>query len=886
MLEPNRDPRPSSSVRRPVLLGLFAGTAVGGGHLLAAVPNVEVMSLITAIAGIVLGPGLGFACGALAAGIYSLSTPIGLPTPPLLAAQMVGMGCAGLLGPLAAGSRGRGPTRSPAWAMVRAGAGGLVVTVIFDLLTNLASLATFDMPIGVLLVGAIPFFAIHAGSNIVIFAALLPVLARRLGPLARPRLGGHQGSLPAAACLGLGLGLGALVAAVPARAQEPVPVIAPADTMQAAVAAPADSTATAAAATTAATPATATSTAAAPAPTGPHGWRRALWNPFDPTYLAWAERRSPWLAYADGGTGAQARLVGEAGTSAMPLVVRDGVPLGTGHVLADDVWLVGIEGSVITASGLGADGWGGTGGLVTLTARDDEPARAISSYRGIKGRHESYYRGVDFLTPRADWRLRFDFEESLDNEGYNHTTLADDAFADRRVDQFAGQGKVRQNRTLVSRAFPDGSELSVEVGAGRRTRDDLPSLGAGSLESWDRTAAVRMRWLRGAWDLRPVVYWVERDVAWAPRPEGLGAALDMRLLETGRQGVRLDVRRRTASADTAAADSTLAHAPVRSNEGTMPLLSLSAQGWTLRDTGTTAAWAAGDTLSVAGRGDELRAALGWDGRLGGARALAQAGALWSRAQGAGPDAAFSLAEAADVPRWQLGLEWGGRAPRSDELLTPLRQVVAGASRALLPNGDLDREQTLRATLVTSIRLSGLDLAVGASGRRLRGGIAWRADPLDEAPDPATGRWANDLDLTAWRLDARLARAGRFMGWARLSAEGTWQGFDVTSGQTALPPGQWQRLRVDWENHLFQEDGILQVSLLTTRRAEAADPWDVTGQWQLPARINHDLLLGFRLTGAHLTLGIRNLAGTRQQLASGALSPGQELDMRLEWGFHQ
>lgn len=877
MLEPNRDPRPSSSVRRPVLLGLFAGTAVGGGHLLAAVPNVEVMSLITAIAGIVLGPGLGFACGALAAGIYSLSTPIGLPTPPLLAAQMIGMGCAGLLGPLAAGARGRGPARSPAWAMVRAGAGGLVVTVIFDLLTNLASLATFAMPIRVLLVGAIPFFAIHAGSNIVIFAALLPLLARRLGPLARPRIGGHQGSLPAAACLGLGLGLGALVTAVPARAQEPAPATVAADSTRMGIAAPADSATTAAPATTA---------IAAPAATGPHGWHRALWNPFDPTYLAWAERRSPWLVYSDGGTAAQARLVGEAGTSAMPLVVRDGVPLGTGHVLADDAWLVGIEGSTIAAAGLGADGWGGTGGLVTLTARDDEPARAISSYRGIRGKHESYYRGVDFLTPRADWRLRFDFEESLDNEGYNHTTVDDESFAGRRADQFAGQGKVRQNRALVSRAFPDGSELSVEVGSGRRTRDDLPSLGAGSLESWDRTAAVRMRWLRGAWDLRPVLYWVERDVAWAPRPGSLGGPLDMRLLETGRQGLRLDVRRRTASADTAAADSTLARAGVRPDDASLPLLSLTAQGWTLRDTGTTAAWAAGDTFAIAGRGDELRAALGWDGRLGGARAQAQAGALWNRALGAGPDAAFSLAEPADAPRWKLGLEWGGRAPRSDELLTPLRQVVAGEPRALRPNAGLDREQTLRATLVTSVRLSGLDLAVGASGRRLKGGIAWQADPLDEGLDASAGRWANDLDLTAWRLDARLARAGRFLGWTRLSAEGTWQGFDVTSGLAALPPDQWQRLRVDWENHFFKEDGILQVSLLTTRRAEAADPWDVTGQWMLPARINHDLLLGFRLTGAHLTLGLRNLAGTRQQLASGALSPGLEMDMRLEWGFHQ
>jgi hypothetical protein len=38
-------------------------------------------------------------------------------------------------------------------------------------------------------------------------------------------------------------------------------------------------------------------------------------------------------------------------------------------------------------------------------------------------------------------------------------------------------------------------------------------------------------------------------------------------------------------------------------------------------------------------------------------------------------------------------------------------------------------------------------------------------------------------------------------------------------------------------------------------------------------------------GAHLTLGLRNLTGQRQQLTSGAWSPGQEMDMRLEWHFH-
>ena len=63
----NTKPR-SSSVRQPVLLGLFAGTAVGAGYLLAGVPNVELMTLIASLAGAALGWPSGALVGALAGG--------------------------------------------------------------------------------------------------------------------------------------------------------------------------------------------------------------------------------------------------------------------------------------------------------------------------------------------------------------------------------------------------------------------------------------------------------------------------------------------------------------------------------------------------------------------------------------------------------------------------------------------------------------------------------------------------------------------------------------------------------------------------------------------------------------------------------------------------
>lgn len=74
----SRPPTGSRSVRQPVLLGLFAGVAVGVGYLLAGVPGVELMTLVTALDGVALGARPGAAVGGLAALVMSYkgnSTP-------------------------------------------------------------------------------------------------------------------------------------------------------------------------------------------------------------------------------------------------------------------------------------------------------------------------------------------------------------------------------------------------------------------------------------------------------------------------------------------------------------------------------------------------------------------------------------------------------------------------------------------------------------------------------------------------------------------------------------------------------------------------------------------------------------------------------------------
>lgn len=852
----------TSPVRQPVLLGLFTGTAVGVGYLLAGVPNVELMTLVIALAGAALGLRAGFLAGVLAAVIFSLGSPYGLPHPLLLLAQSLGMGLAGMVGRWGSGPLIRSLTnRRRVRSLVLAGGTGFIATLSYDLLTNLAIIRAFDLAPAVVFAGAVPFFLIHAGVNTAVFAVLLPVLLPRLGHLGRaPLTGKSVGSSDLLALVLLMIltagnataqesEAGAMAAAPPdsavgmAQADVPDSLTTPAESLM--------------------PPVSDNSRRASEA----KGWRRSLWTPFAPTALTWLNWYSPWVPVSDGGLGASAVVLGEAGTSSVPMFTRDGIPVGTGHVLADDPALVPTEGLVLRDMGMGADGWGGTGGLIQLDTEDPDPGKAVSAYRGVKGNHETYFRAIHVLTPEAAWRAAFEFEESLDREGYNFTEDPDEIFRETRLDGFPGHGSVRQSRTRLFRRLDSENQLVVEYSNGRKTKDSLPALGADQQEIWDDGIAATMTARTGPVRWRTSLFWKNRDIEWGDR-DTVGVDNNRRKVETGREGLSLEL--------------TPAPPPGRVGPSPMTGLSLLLTRWSVYDTGTSESWAAGSAGSGNGEGNTALVSARTGIRSGATRLMLGLGAQWDRHAGFGPE--LDLAWGADDPDpwWRIDLYYGGRAPRSDELLTPLLHVVDMRRLALLPNPDLKRENTLRAGLLFKRRLLGIDLAVDGSVRRLAEGITWEA----LVPDGDIGVWTNGLEMDSARVTGSLGREGRFLGWGRVKLEGTWQSFDEKIGRASqLPPDRYLRLHVMWENHFFKEDGILQLALFSTRQSEMADPWDVTRNiLLLPERTVHDLLVGFRLVGANLSLAFRNLTGEKTRMTAGALSHDQELDLRLHWTF--
>jgi hypothetical protein len=171
--------KPQRRERRIILAALFIALSVAVGYLLAGVPNVELMTLCVFLSGVFLGCGLGAVVGILSIFLYSVFNPFGPPLLPLIITQLVGFALIGLSGGLLRVQIGCAGRR----AIVVSAVAGLILTVVYDLLTTVATAFVFlggdgfiEGFMGVFIAGAL-FLVIHTISNTVVFAvAVVPVV--------------------------------------------------------------------------------------------------------------------------------------------------------------------------------------------------------------------------------------------------------------------------------------------------------------------------------------------------------------------------------------------------------------------------------------------------------------------------------------------------------------------------------------------------------------------------------------------------------------------------------------------------------------------------------------------------------------------------------------
>jgi uncharacterized membrane protein len=167
--------------RRATLAGLLVALIVAAGYSLAAVPNVELVTLLIFVSGFLLGRRVGPVVGAVSWGLYSLLNPMGAAVPPVLAAQLASGALVGLTGALA------GPfylERVPRpVGMLLCGLTGLILTLLYQVAVNTAAFITFVDDRGVrafwaFMAGGIAFTATHLVWNTAVFLVTLrPVMS-------------------------------------------------------------------------------------------------------------------------------------------------------------------------------------------------------------------------------------------------------------------------------------------------------------------------------------------------------------------------------------------------------------------------------------------------------------------------------------------------------------------------------------------------------------------------------------------------------------------------------------------------------------------------------------------------------------------------------------
>jgi hypothetical protein len=134
-----------------------------------SIPNLELITLTSFLAGMVLGMRDGALVGGSCILLYSLLNPYGPAHPLVTASQVLGEAIAGAAGGMVARAR---LDQRPRWAAAALlGLAALLLTAFYDLITNVATGLVFGQ-LRFWLVAGVPFALWHIGWNVALFVAI------------------------------------------------------------------------------------------------------------------------------------------------------------------------------------------------------------------------------------------------------------------------------------------------------------------------------------------------------------------------------------------------------------------------------------------------------------------------------------------------------------------------------------------------------------------------------------------------------------------------------------------------------------------------------------------------------------------------------------------
>lgn len=164
-------------------MGIFIALVLGVGYALALVPNVELVTAMIFLSGVLMGVKRGIFVGIIGEFLFSALNPVGsgLLFPPMLITQVISMGFIGAVGGLL--RQYIINWKPKPINVIVIGAVSFTITLIYDIFVSLAFPISagfnFKETIGVVITG-IAFSVIHLIVNTIIFITLVPVTAQMI----------------------------------------------------------------------------------------------------------------------------------------------------------------------------------------------------------------------------------------------------------------------------------------------------------------------------------------------------------------------------------------------------------------------------------------------------------------------------------------------------------------------------------------------------------------------------------------------------------------------------------------------------------------------------------------------------------------------------------
>lgn len=173
--------RQPSKIRKLTLLSVLTASCLAT-QVLPRPPNLEFTSLITFVTGVVAGGFAGAVLGGLVMFVNTFLSPYGfagLITP----LQMLGMALIGFIGGLFT-KLGKG---SMVRLCVEAAVIGAILTIIYDIITNVGFAIMYSVPLVPTLIAGIVFSLMHIAYNTILFGFLAVPLSYAMQNIYLPK---------------------------------------------------------------------------------------------------------------------------------------------------------------------------------------------------------------------------------------------------------------------------------------------------------------------------------------------------------------------------------------------------------------------------------------------------------------------------------------------------------------------------------------------------------------------------------------------------------------------------------------------------------------------------------------------------------------------------